>query len=209
MFDNFYVYLLIRPWNGIPCYVGKGKDSRCLVHLRRLDHPNRHLKNIINKAVRLGVELKIIKPFENLSEQEAFRIEKLLIDNFKRKIHGGVLANITLGGDGVSGLIHTEETRIKMSKSQSGRKWTKEMRERIVLNIRSRCSDPEYRNRLSLAQKGRKKTPEHIAKLKLASRGWHHTDEAKAKIAARRGWRHTPETCAKISATKKERMAAS
>jgi hypothetical protein len=99
----FYVYVLYRPWNMIPCYVGKGQGDRVHHHSRLGDkHANPHLAAIFKKA---GGEIPFEIVFETLDEQEAFSHEIDLIVLYGRKVDGtGVLANRTQGGEGTSGL---------------------------------------------------------------------------------------------------------
>jgi len=64
-----------------PFYVGKGKGVRWLNHLRWAENKinNSYKLNKIRKIQSLGLEPKIIKYKENLTEEEAFDLEKKLI----------------------------------------------------------------------------------------------------------------------------------
>ena len=47
--------------------------------------------------------------------------EKEFISLYKRKQDGGLLCNLTLGGDGVLGIIHTDEAKKKMGAPNKGK----------------------------------------------------------------------------------------
>lgn len=114
--SEFYVYILFRP-NGIPCYVGKGKDHRIKYHERvGSNHYNKHLARIIAKA---GGSLPNLTLREGLSERDAFAMEIAFIAAIGRINSGGPLVNLTDGGEGISGLSHTEKSKEKMRKPKS------------------------------------------------------------------------------------------
>lgn len=61
---------------------------------------------------------------ENISQEEAFELEMFLISLYGRIDNNtGILCNMTDGGEGSFGIkrIHSEETKLKMSKSAQGR----------------------------------------------------------------------------------------
>ena len=64
-----------------PFYVGKGSKEEYLLHLRIAKNNDRrsYKVNKIRKIQSLGLEPKIIKYKENLTEEEAFDLEKKLI----------------------------------------------------------------------------------------------------------------------------------
>jgi hypothetical protein len=101
---HFYVYAYVRPEHseygpdGTPYYIGKGSGKRAwTLHKKR--------SGIIRPADNRLI--KIIK--KNLTEPEAFDLEKRLIRKYGRIDTGsGCLVNLTDGGDGISGLIFTE-----------------------------------------------------------------------------------------------------
>lgn len=105
----FYVYVLFRPWDGSPFYVGKGKGRRWLDH--KHGRRNRHLVNIFNKATSLNLDIPKVKVRQNLTETEAFEIEKALIAAIGRKKNGGPLVNGTDGGEGTAGHVVPEDIR--------------------------------------------------------------------------------------------------
>ena len=103
--NDYYVYLYLREDN-TPYYVGKGKGKRAFTN------NGRRMKLPADKT-------KITFHSENLTEEEAFELEKKLIAQYGRKDNGtGILRNLTDGGDGgTSGAIKSDETRMKQSKA--------------------------------------------------------------------------------------------
>jgi len=107
----FYTYAHTKP-DGTIFYIGKGTGNRAWKKSNR----NRHWSNIVNKHGRFEVEI-----LANWStEQEAFEHEALLIFCFRKM--GYVLANMTNGGEGISGLKLTEEHKRKIGDAHRGAK---------------------------------------------------------------------------------------
>ena len=109
--SEFYVYIYWNPLKNLPFYVGKGKNERAFDHLQKSCKQNRHKFNTIQKIREAGLEPKITLAWTGNDETFAFRVEKFLIALWKRTIDGGILVNLTLGGEGSTGCIRSEETR--------------------------------------------------------------------------------------------------
>ncbi len=133
----FYVYVIFR-LNGVPCYVGKGKGYRWAIHDRMYYWDNIHLSRIVAKYG----PLPRVKIRENLTESEAFAIEMALIKVLGRVCDGGVLVNETLGGEGISGLKHSEESKKKISAARVGKKKSSETRQNMSVARKSRTVQP-------------------------------------------------------------------
>lgn len=110
-----------------PFYVGKGKGNQVFSHrkyaLRTFNKPgNRRLVyKMIHKFMREELDFIEEIMFDNLTEAEAHEIEMSSIALYGRINNGtGCLANLTDGGEGVSGWVPSDETRQKMSISHTG-----------------------------------------------------------------------------------------
>lgn len=203
----FYVYVLFRPWNGQPCYVGKGFGRRWRRHNAVAErHSNKHLANIFRKA---GGEIPSVIVRNQLTEKEAFDLERILIGIIGRhNIGKGPLANLTDGGDGVSGLRHNDEFRAqaairaaKMGAAQRGKVHSTETRERMSKSAYRALQNPALREKRRLAHIGLHLSPEVKAKISAANKGRKHTEETRAKMSAAK----TPEMCAKLGESNKTR----
>lgn len=171
----FYVYVLFRPWDGSPFYVGKGKGDRWRDHERPSEnHPNRHLMNVIKKAKRLNLEIPKVKIRENLTELEAFEIEKSFIAAIGRG-KSGPLVNLTDGGEGSAGWKHPPEWRALMSQLMTGKpgpkgvKRSAETREKLRLIASRRTAEVKASH--GNKKRGGKLTLEHRLKLRDAKLG--------------------------------------
>lgn len=83
----FYVYILFDE-NAVPRYVGKGKGNRWLAHDRAAD-PNNSQKNEFVKRTLVAIgDVPKIKVRENISEDEALKIEAALIKAIGRQPRG-------------------------------------------------------------------------------------------------------------------------
>ena len=148
---HFYVYCLFRPWNGEPCYIGKGCGSRAFFHNKQGPrHSNKHLANIYKKA---GADLPVVILHSCLIEEIALEYEIILIRAIGRQVHGGPLVNLTDGGDGCPGAI-----------------WSEEARQAKAVEVAARWENIEYRAKMSAMNIGN----EH-------AKGMVWSDEARAK----------------------------
>jgi len=176
--------VLFRPWNGEPCYIGKGVGDRLNVHsATKARQHNPHLANVLKKAKRLGLEVPRVKVRENLSETEALDTEKAFINAIGRNIHGGPLTNLTDGAGGTTGHTHTPETRAKIT---------------AALKVRVRTA--ETYAKIAAKKRGQKHTPETLAKIKATRVGIRlpsPSEERRQKIsAALKGKKHTQRNVA-------------
>lgn len=161
---NYYVYKYLRE-DGTPYYVGKGKGNRAYLNGRSTPKPPQLDR------------IQLIK--ENLTEAEAFALERTLIAEYGRKDLGtGILRNLTDGGEGVSGRITKPESIEKRVAKNTGKKRTQEQRERMSLAQKGRKSTEyteeqktEISRKISESQKGKAKSEEHKAKLSQLNKG--------------------------------------
>ena len=109
------VYEHVRNDTNEVFYVGIGKTEHRAYSKNRT---NQHWKNI---AKKVGYTINIIH--KDIDWNKACQIEKSLILKYGRRDLGlGNLVNGTDGGEGAFGLVHSEESRQKMSEAQKGDK---------------------------------------------------------------------------------------
>jgi len=103
----------------LPFYIGKGSGDRCKTHLYRshYDSSSSHKNRIIKKIMSEGLEVKVAKLFTNLTEQSALDIEVRMIKQFGKVNSGGILSNVTDGGDGIKSFSFKDESKRKISDS--------------------------------------------------------------------------------------------
>ena len=127
----YYVYQLSSKKYGI-FYIGKGKGSRMYQHVslakgksnRKNNNP--HLYNRIIKILNDGEKIQYKKLFESDIEKKCLDKEKEYISDIGtfHKIEGikrGPLLNLTAGGEGSSGYIHSSLSKKKISDSLKGK----------------------------------------------------------------------------------------
>jgi hypothetical protein len=175
--NRFYTYAYLRI-DRTPYYIGKGKGNRISNRKKRDIKPPKDKSRII-----------FLK--QNLTEEEAFKNEIYMIAVFGRKDLGtGILHNRTNGGEGASGVIHTPETRAKISASS-----------------KDKIMSAEARAKMSAANKGRTHSPETKAKMSASRKGENHPLYGKTgENNPRYGKTHSPETKAKIGASNKGKI---
>jgi len=135
---KWLVYAHYRLDTGECFYIGKGTEKRA----RAKDGRNPIWKRIEAKA---GKKVIIVQFFEK--EQDALDFEVDLIAKYNPK------ANITAGGEGVSGLIKTEEAKEKCRQSTLKLRKDKNWVENNLNNMREAVSKPESRNKIKAARK--------------------------------------------------------
>lgn len=133
--NQFYVYIWYKFKNNrwIAFYIGKGMDNR---YMQTEKSRNIYFKRTIAKY---KCKVKLYKT--NLSENDAFTLEKQLIDAYTKK--GVQLTNLTNGGEGSSGWFkkktkEEQEAHREVSKSFLGKKHTTETRKRMSESAKER-----------------------------------------------------------------------
>ena len=139
--NQYYVYEWIRLDNNEPFYVGKGKGERCFTEKKRNKYFNDILKYCRNNSIEIAINILE----SGLSNEEALMTECWYINEYICT-YGFNITNQTWGvegGDVVSmmsveerikysikmrnsclgknkGHIHSEESKLKMSKAKKG-----------------------------------------------------------------------------------------
>lgn len=202
--NRFYVYCIFRPWNGLPCYIGKGTGDRVRRHFYKngKDHYNLHLRSVIEKG---GGTLPYIKVAENLLEMEAIFIEAFLIKLIGRSDNNcGPLCNQTDGGGGSSGRKMSQKNKDILFTIHKGSKRTQDHIERLKIGRAGRIFTDATRKKMSDAHKGKKPSQACLDASRKACLG---KRPEKAIEAARqknignsyhKGFKHSPETIEKL-----------
>lgn len=148
MRNDFYVYAYLRE-DGSPYYIGKGTGRRAYQKNKKT-----------HKFVNIPKKENIIILLDNLTEECALEKEKEFISNYGRKSDGGILINVSEGGEkgfaGMKGKKHTEESKKKMSESHKGRNvWNKGLVgvQKHNQKTRKKISDKSKGNKSRMGQK--------------------------------------------------------
>jgi hypothetical protein len=177
---NFYIYLLINSLDNKVFYVGKGYGKRMYwhkAHAIKGDHHNKHLQNKIRKLINEGGKLNYEKVFESENEELVFKKEIETIKEFGFEN----LCNLTEGGEGSTGYVHSEASIEKMKKYAASRNWIGE-------------KNPNYGGG-NWTDESKKKFSEYKKRTTLGESnsfyGKTHSSEAKSKMSeARKGENH-------------------
>lgn len=164
-----YIYCITNKINGKQ-YIGQTKhddSTRIKEHFQIAKHTNRnlHLYNSIRKYGSDNFEITILK--DNLSEDELDKWEMYYIGKYNTFENG---YNNTIGGDGVRGYHHSEETKQKISENHNPNIYTTERAEKISFANKGKPKSEEHKRKLSECAKQRtgEKNPFY---------GKHHTKE--------------------------------
>ena len=203
---TFYVYEHWRLDRDECFYVGKGKGGRAYSMKDR----NKHHRAICAKLNRIGSAFEVRIVASGLLEDEAFALECERIAFWRN--YGCDLANLTNGGEGISGFKHSAETRQKLSVMNKGmpatfkgKKHTNETK--IMLSeIAKKRGAPkltkEQQEKAAAWHRGRKRSPETCAKISAKAQG--RPSSQKGKPSSSKGTTRSTETCAKISDGRKK-----
>jgi group I intron endonuclease len=162
--SEYYVYCWTCSTNGKQ-YVGKGKGLRATSHLAEA---RRGTGSVLHAAMRKhGPESFVLEYLAmGLSEAEAHRLEIAYIASLSTKRPLGY--NLTNGGEGVSGLKFSDQSRVLLSEINLARFSSKEERKKLSEAQIARWSCPEARRRQSERAARRRHSAETKAKMAKA-----------------------------------------
>ena len=181
----YYVYKHVRLDNNTCLYIGKGKGDR-------KDNPKR---NKIHDYICDKYDYKVVIFKDKLTEEEAFKLEKDLINCYVFKLGYGIcikgyinkenkknkkyLTNCTWGGEGVSG-HRSEETKQRMSESRKGIRLSEETKQKMSESHKGK-NNPLYGKHLS--EETKQKMSESKKGKNHPLYGKHHSKETKLKLS--------------------------
>jgi hypothetical protein len=126
MKNTYYTYAWLRE-DMTPYYVGKGIRNRAYCPHRRGDTymspPPRDRVLFLKK---------------NLAEFDAYKHENYIISILGLKSEGGILINMSYGGEGSSGRVLSEETKEKIRQKNKNKKLTKEHKKKVSQQVSQR-----------------------------------------------------------------------
>ena len=156
--ESFYIYIHQRNDTGQCFYVGKGKGNRYKDKTSR----NKHWHNIVNKV---GYTSQIL--INGLTESKSLELEKEMI----KQIGIDNLANMTEGGEGVSGFNkgkkHSDEFKKNISEKNTGQKRSDETKKNISKSLLGKKHSLQRRQNNSNGQKGKKMSDDFVKKIRL------------------------------------------
>ena len=148
---RYYVYAYLRS-DGTPYYIGKGCNKRAYKKHGTIPVPK-------DKS-------RIVFLETNLSNVGACALERRYIEWYGRKDLGtGILRNMTDGGDGVEGYIHSNEVRVRISnagkgrpapnKGKPGKPHSLETKIRISNAFTAKSKSKEHKDKISASLRGK------------------------------------------------------
>lgn len=165
-----------------PIYIGKGIKNRIKRHLTLCKNSKTHFHNKLKLIINEGFEPKYEILKGNLTEEKALNEEIRLIKLIGREKDGGTLTNLTDGGEGQSGLIHKEESKLKTSNSLKNNKKFQEY-----------MKTEEYSNKISNSLLGHEGYGKGIPRTEEVK------NKIKEKLKGRPGRKHTQISKEKMS----------
>ena len=142
---KYYTYAYLRE-DKTPYYIGKGTGNRayCRARRERIKRPKDRNR------------ILILKQFDN--EADAFKHECYMIAVLGRKSEGGILHNITSGGEGTSFPKSAEHKR-KIGEAHRGRHFSDKTRARMSESAKKKVLSPEHKAKLDKCRKAKKGKP--------------------------------------------------
>jgi hypothetical protein len=146
-----YLYRHIRLDKDVPFYIGIGIDSsyyRANSKKSRNDHWNK----IVNKT---DYEVEILFEHDDYDFIKEKEIEFIALHG-RSDLGLGTLCNLTNGGDGCLGLVHSDEAKLKMSIPNKGKIISEEQRRKVSEFHKGKVTSEETKRKMSESATGEK-----------------------------------------------------
>ena len=153
-------------------------------------------KAIDAARAKYGIDAFDFEILKECKDEELNQWEIYYIKELNTKVPYGY--NMTDGGDGCYGYIHSEETKKKLSETRKGKKHSEETKQKIGEAQKGKKLSDETRKKMSEAHKGEKNwnygkhlSEEHKKKLSECNKGKHRSEETRKKMSdAQKGEKH-------------------
>ena len=145
-----YLYRHIRLDKNEPFYIGISTDSN---YKRAFSKRRNDIWNKITSKTNYEVEILL----DGLTWEEACNKEKEFIELYGKINKGGILANLSDGGEGIIGIERTEEYKNKISNSLKGRKQSKQTILKKINSVLGRKNSEETKKRMSEIKIGKQR----------------------------------------------------
>lgn len=200
-----YLYRHVRPDLNVPFYIGIGhnKDGNRIEYDRAYDKfgRSRAWEDVFIECNRC-IDVEIM--YESSSRDEINRKEREFIALYGKAINGGLLCNLTDGGDGVVGHKVSEKTKQALRVANLGKTLSDEHKEKIRLSNLGKKRTEATKMKIRVSKTGKKLSEEVRLRLKGKGAGRKLSDEQKRKIAlSHLGIRPSVESRIKMSASHK------
>lgn len=198
-----YIYKITNPSGKI--YIGQTIDLK----VRKNKYKYLNCKNqtrLYKSLLKYGWENHIFEVLETIdlvNDGDLNILEVKYIEEYNCFIKG---LNCTLGGQGGSGKVYSEESKLKMRNSQLGKKQSEETINKRVKSLKGQKRSIEFKQKLKALKTGLVVSDETKKKLSEINKGKILSEETKNKISnSNKGRVVSEETRRKISERKKER----
>jgi hypothetical protein len=168
---RFVVYIHRNTETRQPFYVGIGSEKRAHSSWGRTVYWHHYVKKY--KGFSVDIVLR------GCTWNRACKVEKLLIYKYARARYdkGGILVNLSLGGDGSPGVVPSESTRAKLSKSAAER--YPSVKSKLIESCRGAKRSDLHKQILREKMTGRTLSQATRAKISAANKGIKRSDEFK------------------------------
>lgn len=146
-----YLYRHIRSDKNVPFYIGIGIDSN-YYRAKSKKSRNDHWNKIVNKT---DYEVEILFEHDDYDFIKEKEIEFIALHG-RSDLGLGTLCNLTNGGDGCLGLVHSDEAKLKMSIPNKGKLISEEQRRKVSEFHKGKITSEETKKKMSEAAMGEK-----------------------------------------------------
>lgn len=198
-----YIYKITNPSGKI--YIGQTIDLK----VRRNKYKYLNCKNqtrLYKSLLKYGWQnhiFEVLETIEIINAEDLNILEIKYIQQYNCFIKG---LNCTLGGQGGSGKVYSEESKLKMRNSQLGKKQSEETINKRIKSLKGQKRSIEFKEKLKALKTGLVVSEETKKKLSEINKGKTLSEETRSKISnSNKGRIVSQETRRKISEKKKER----